>query len=1064
MPGTLLLLMLLLACSNTFLCRSLGWESASALPALALALADEVWWCTWEAGLLCGGGVSVGGCCGDWRSGKAEERLKAEGPNASRVEGWQVLGMAADAPFVEFLGDLAEHRRLLLLPDVADLYGSAWCESLVGQCDVTKGATGSAATEQYQTEQLKVSLKRRFKREIELETDRRAKWRRRDRRGAATSPARQASTAGLPLLWVFRQEGIDPRGSRRTTFNPAAVARTRCRAAACSGGGAGRLVRSRCQWRILPKSARSAGTASSAMRSAGSPRCGTSISAASGVVRGLRRLLLAIVRDLRVVFVLLARQLAAAPRAALLGRRADGSRAKRGDLRADRAAPRHQAAIEVGGAGGPGVSVSRIRTAIKGHQPGCWIRAAIGNRREAMGKIETALANRLGTENMPCAIIARHELRYVGARRARVVHAPLYATAASPRVRRFIAIPKANGYQSLHTVLLGPFGAPIEVQIRTAEMDSVAERGVAAHWAYKTKAATATSNSRRRSPGCASLADSSANTSSSAEFIEAVKIDLFPDEVYLFTPRGDILSLPRNATALDFAYAVHTDVGDHAVAARVDKKPHRAAHIRAVSPAQLVEIITAPSAMPNPGWLESVVTGKARTAIRQYLKHLQHEDAVDFGHRMLDRALDAMGSSLDGIPTAHVHEKIRITGAERGVLSFANCCHPLPGDDIVGYLSSGKGIVVHREECPNVVELRKSPERCVAIEWATWNARLGHDIDHLDSPRAPASDGLPHVSVEARQARPGSRPPSRTPKPSRRGWLVPLLLLLLIALGATLWLNQGSLRGLVHQTELNDVLTRAQQALQAGHLDGQDGTSARELFQQAADQQPDNDRAQDGLRQVGQAELAQADASLQGGHVDQAAQQASAARELLGGGTDIDRDADHQGLLLLPSLLHGGQPGLWYGDATCRPATSSTRRSRHLPRGRCMARRAPARCIAVRRQVRQVLQSDPGNAVALHGLDQVSDALAAQARKAFEANDMASANATVEQLAALQPNNGALPALRALQAQNIKQDNGALDNELKRGMDALRAGHIAGDGDDTAMAHFKAALGCDPIR
>jgi guanosine-3',5'-bis(diphosphate) 3'-pyrophosphohydrolase len=344
-----------------------------------------------------------------------------------------------------------------------------------------------------------------------------------------------------------------------------------------------------------------------------------------------------------------------------------------------------------------------------------------------------------------------------------VVHA-LYKP-VDRRFKDFIAIPKANGYQSLHTVLLGPFGAPIEVQIRTAEMDSVAERGVAAHWAYKTDSGPANSAQARAREWLSSLADSSANTVSSSEFIENVKIDLFPDEVYLFTPRGDILSLPRNATALDFAYAVHTDVGDHAVAARVDKKllPLRAK----LESGQLVEIITAPSAVPNPAWLEVVVTGKARTAIRQYLKHLQHEDAVDFGHRMLDRALDARGSSLDGVPPAvldrfletsklkrleellsdialgnrmpdvvasqllasrgekvdkphmpvHAHEKIRITGAERGVLSFANCCHPLPGDDIIGYLSSGKGIVVHREECPNVVELRKSPERCVAIEW-----------------------------------------------------------------------------------------------------------------------------------------------------------------------------------------------------------------------------------------------------------------------------------------------------------------------------------------------------------
>jgi guanosine-3',5'-bis(diphosphate) 3'-pyrophosphohydrolase len=421
------------------------------------------------------------------------------------------------------------------------------------------------------------------------------------------------------------------------------------------------------------------------------------------------------------------------------------------------------------------------------------IRAAIGNRREAMGKIETALSMRLTADHLQSRVVGRikspwsiySKMRgehksfaqlmdvygfrvvvdsamscYMGLGAVHALYKPV-----DKRFKDFIAIPKANGYQSLHTVLLGPFGAPIEVQIRTAEMDSVAERGVAAHWAYKTDSGPANSAQARAREWLSSLADSSANTVSS-EFIEAVKIDLFPDEVYLFTPRGDILSLPRNATALDFAYAVHTDVGDHAVAARVDKKllPLRTR----LESGQLVEIITAPSAMPNPAWLESVVTGKARTAIRQYLKHLQHEDAVDFGHRMLDRALDALGSSLDGIPAAvldrfleaskfkrleellsdialgnrmpdvvanqllasrgkkagkvpqvsqHVQEKIRITGAERGVLSFANCCHPLPGDDIIGYLSSGKGIVVHREECPNVIELRKSPERCVAIEW-----------------------------------------------------------------------------------------------------------------------------------------------------------------------------------------------------------------------------------------------------------------------------------------------------------------------------------------------------------
>jgi guanosine-3',5'-bis(diphosphate) 3'-pyrophosphohydrolase len=422
------------------------------------------------------------------------------------------------------------------------------------------------------------------------------------------------------------------------------------------------------------------------------------------------------------------------------------------------------------------------------------IRAALGNRREVMSKIETALTTQLAAEHLSAHVVGRikspwsiySKMRnehktfaqlmdvygfrvvvdsatscYVALGAVHALYKPV-----DRRFKDFIAIPKANGYQSLHTVLLGPFGAPIEVQIRTAEMDSVAERGVAAHWAYKTDSGPANSAQVRAREWLASMVDSSANTVSSSEFIENVKIDLFPDEVYLFTPRGDILSLPRHATALDFAYAVHTDVGDHAVAARVDKKltPLRSR----LESGQLVEIITAPSAAPNPAWLEVVVTGKARTAIRQYLKHLQHEDAVDFGHRMLDRALDALGSSLDAIApttldrflktsklkrleellsdialgnrmpdlvarqllgsrwkkTAGVRpglspapEKIRISGGERGVLSFANCCHPLPGDDIIGYLSSGKGIVVHRVECPNVVELRRSPERLVAIEW-----------------------------------------------------------------------------------------------------------------------------------------------------------------------------------------------------------------------------------------------------------------------------------------------------------------------------------------------------------
>ncbi|NII09803.1 bifunctional (p)ppGpp synthetase/guanosine-3',5'-bis(diphosphate) 3'-pyrophosphohydrolase [Oleiagrimonas sp. C23AA] len=420
------------------------------------------------------------------------------------------------------------------------------------------------------------------------------------------------------------------------------------------------------------------------------------------------------------------------------------------------------------------------------------IKSAIGNRRESMARIDHALEARLEAEQIPARVVSRvkspfsiytkmrndhksfsqvmdvYGFRVVTDSVMRCYHAlgAIHALfkPVEGRFKDFIAIPKANGYQSLHTVLFGPFGAPIEIQIRTEEMDSVAERGVAAHWVYKTEGGPANSAQHRAREWLANLADRQAATPSSMEFIESVKIDLFPDEVYLFTPRGDILSLPRSATALDFAYAVHTDVGYHAVAARVDGKlvPLRTP----LASGQQVEIITAASAVPNPAWLDVVVTGKARTAIRQYLKHLQHEDAVDFGHRMLDRELDARNATLDTIPAPvlehflaehnlkrleelladialgnrmpdHVAEQllagvrdggasatrrpagdnIRITGTERGVLSFANCCHPLPGDDIIGYLSSGKGIVVHRAECPNVAELRKSPERCIGIEW-----------------------------------------------------------------------------------------------------------------------------------------------------------------------------------------------------------------------------------------------------------------------------------------------------------------------------------------------------------
>ncbi|MDQ3618161.1 MAG: bifunctional (p)ppGpp synthetase/guanosine-3',5'-bis(diphosphate) 3'-pyrophosphohydrolase [Pseudomonadota bacterium] len=353
------------------------------------------------------------------------------------------------------------------------------------------------------------------------------------------------------------------------------------------------------------------------------------------------------------------------------------------------------------------------------------------------------------------------------------------------RFRDFIAIPKANGYQSLHTVLFGPYGSPVEVQIRTEEMDLIAERGIAAHWSYKDGGDGPNSAQTRAHTWITGLVESQHGTGSSLEFLENVKVDLFPDEVYLFTPKGYILSLPRNATALDFAYAVHTDVGNQAVAARVDGKlvPLRTK----LASGQRVEVITAKSSTPKPQWLEFVVSGKARTSIRQQLKQVGHEDAVQLGHRMLERALEEQETSLDRLPATRLeaylsehhyprlealladialgnrmpsqvalalarekpgkpqrkgHErlplpedKIMITGAERGVISFAHCCLPVPGDEIMGYHTAGKGVVVHRLDCPNVADYRKSPDRWVPVGWdrqvsGDFSAALKIEVDN----------------------------------------------------------------------------------------------------------------------------------------------------------------------------------------------------------------------------------------------------------------------------------------------------------------------------------------------
>ncbi|HEY5654678.1 MAG TPA: bifunctional (p)ppGpp synthetase/guanosine-3',5'-bis(diphosphate) 3'-pyrophosphohydrolase [Woeseiaceae bacterium] len=326
------------------------------------------------------------------------------------------------------------------------------------------------------------------------------------------------------------------------------------------------------------------------------------------------------------------------------------------------------------------------------------------------------------------------------------------------RFKDYIAIPRINGYQSLHTTLFGPNGLPLEVQIRTVEMHRVAESGVAAHWQYKADSKTDATPQRKAREWLSRLIEiqQSENTE---EFMESVKVDLFPDKIYVFTPRGDILPLPKGATTVDFAYAVHTDVGNRCVAAKIDRQlvPLRTR----LTNGQTVEIVTAKGAKPNPNWVNFVTTAKARSAIRNYMKNMRRSEAIDLGKRLLDKSLKDLDSSLRKIGKLRMAKAVKdlglkdadtlyeqlglgerlaqltagyllgtdesapmtprssvsIAGTEGMVVSYAKCCHPLPGDEVMGYLSSGRGIVIHRNVCGNLSKFRKQPEKWLNVNW-----------------------------------------------------------------------------------------------------------------------------------------------------------------------------------------------------------------------------------------------------------------------------------------------------------------------------------------------------------
>lgn len=332
------------------------------------------------------------------------------------------------------------------------------------------------------------------------------------------------------------------------------------------------------------------------------------------------------------------------------------------------------------------------------------------------------------------------------------------------RFKDYIAIPKANGYQSLHTVLFGPQGLTVEARIRTWDMHVMAQTGVAAYWLYQSDGDRATGPRDRAREWLRKLLDIQRRAGNSVEFLESVKVDLFPNEIYVFTPTGEIIELPHGATAIDFAYAIHSDVGNTCVGAKVD---HRFVPLRTrLNSGQTVEVVISPTARPDPAWLGFVVTAKARASIRHYLNHLKREEALILGRRLLEKALpgrlrdqpserldelamrlkaerfddilvdiglgkrlapiiarhladDAPGPGVAPTPGQPGQQPLLIKGAEGMVISFGKCCRPIPGDHIIGHLSAGRGIVIHRDSCRNVADFDRAPDKWLEVEWET---------------------------------------------------------------------------------------------------------------------------------------------------------------------------------------------------------------------------------------------------------------------------------------------------------------------------------------------------------
>ena len=417
------------------------------------------------------------------------------------------------------------------------------------------------------------------------------------------------------------------------------------------------------------------------------------------------------------------------------------------------------------------------------------VKAAGGNRREVVGKVLEAIRKKLKSAGVEALAQGREKHLYSIYRKMREKHLTfaqvqdvygfriivgdvpdcyralgalhgLYKPIPG-KFKDYIAIPKANGYQSLHTMLFGPFGTPMEVQIRTREMHKIAEAGVASHWLYKDSDASLSDLQKKTHQWLQSLLEMQSQSGDSVEFLEHLKVDLFPDEVYVFTPKGRILSLPRGATAVDFAYAVHTDIGNRCVAAKINQElmPLRTE----LKNGDRVEIITAAHARPNPLWLNFVATGKARSRIRHFLKTMHFQESARLGERLLNQALTALGAAPADIKDgqwdkfardagAKSREEILadiglgkrlsavvarrllsrgeagpnealsggsviIHGSEGMAVQFAQCCRPIPGDPIIGIISKGQGMMIHTHDCSVAAKARHDPDRVLDVAW-----------------------------------------------------------------------------------------------------------------------------------------------------------------------------------------------------------------------------------------------------------------------------------------------------------------------------------------------------------